>query len=68
MTNLLDFSILWFIVNTNVSHLCHKYCIVFQIVFGTGDLMKAVTVSANLGFLRAARSQVTAREPVIIFQ
>ncbi|KAF8792797.1 UPF0415 protein C7orf25 like protein [Argiope bruennichi] len=28
-----------------------------QIVFGTGDSMKAVTVSANLGFLRAAQSQ-----------
>ncbi|KFM58501.1 hypothetical protein X975_22281, partial [Stegodyphus mimosarum] len=28
-----------------------------KIVFGTGDMMKAVTVSANLGFLRAARSQ-----------
>ncbi|XP_055938864.1 UPF0415 protein C7orf25 homolog [Argiope bruennichi] len=28
-----------------------------KIVFGTGDSMKAVTVSANLGFLRAAQSQ-----------
>lgn len=28
-----------------------------KVVFGTGDMMKAVTVSANLGFLRAARSQ-----------
>lgn len=28
-----------------------------KIVFGTGDMMKAVTVSANIGFLRAARSQ-----------
>ncbi|XP_054707488.1 UPF0415 protein C7orf25 homolog [Uloborus diversus] len=28
-----------------------------KIVFGTGDSMKAITVSANLGFLRAARSQ-----------
>ncbi|KAG8194614.1 hypothetical protein JTE90_003092 [Oedothorax gibbosus] len=28
-----------------------------KIVFGTGDSLKAVTVSANLGFLRAAQSQ-----------
>lgn len=29
-----------------------------QIIFGTGDALKAVTVSANEGFIRGARNQV----------
>jgi hypothetical protein len=28
-----------------------------KVIFGTGDLLKAVTVSANSGFIRAAQSQ-----------
>ena len=31
---------------------------VFQIIFGTGDTLQAVTVSANVGFVRAAENQV----------
>jgi hypothetical protein len=30
----------------------------FQIIFGTGDQLKCVTVSANSGFVRAAEHQV----------
>lgn len=29
-----------------------------QVIFGTGDFLQAVTVSSNMGFVRAARSQV----------
>ena len=32
--------------------------IVFQIIFGTGDTLQAITVSANVGFVRAAENQV----------
>jgi hypothetical protein len=29
-----------------------------QVIFGTGDALKALTVSANEGFIRGARNQV----------
>ena len=31
---------------------------VFQIIFGTGDTLQAITASANVGFVRAAENQV----------
>lgn len=34
------------------------YLNIFQIIFGTGDQLKCVTVSANSGFVRAAEHQV----------
>ena len=34
--------------------------IIFQIIFGTGDTLQAITVSANVGFVRAAKNQVKA--------
>lgn len=36
-----------------VTHFFH-----LQVIFGTGDALQAITVSANVGFVRAAMNQV----------
>jgi len=38
----------------------------FQIIFGTGDSLKAVTLTANSGFVRAAYQQVRGRTPKLL--
>ena len=46
-----------FVVHLNTVKKGFKTCsciFVFQMIFGTGDFLEAVTVTANTGFVRAA--------------
>jgi len=41
-----------------VDNLCDS----FQVIFGTGDSLKAITTTTNVAFTRAAASQVSVQQ------